>query len=69
MKNNKNIIDAIINIVKNPIVELKEYSISHNRANSMGEALEEYVKDIFQGHFLKQIKIKEWKLFQKYLVI
>lgn len=49
MKNNKNIIDAIINIVKNPIVELKEYSISHNRANSMGEALEEYVKDIFSG--------------------
>ena len=49
MKNNKNIIDAIINIVKNPILELKEYSISHNRANSMGEALEEYIKDVFSG--------------------
>ncbi|WP_312907869.1 NgoPII family restriction endonuclease [Tissierella praeacuta] len=42
-----NIIKAIINLVKNPVIELKEYSDSHNRANSMGEALEEYVKDIF----------------------
>ena len=49
MENNKNIIDAIINIVKNPILELKEYSTSHNRANNMGEALEEYIKDLFSG--------------------
>ena len=68
MKNNKNIIDAIINIVKNPILELKEYSISHNRANSMGEALEEYIK-FFQVHFLKKMRIKGWKLFQRYLAI
>ena len=58
MKNNKNIIDAIINIVKNPIVELKEYSISHNRANSMGEALEEYIKDIFSGTLFENDKNK-----------
>lgn len=44
-----NIIRAIINLVNNPIVELKQYSESHNRANSMGEALEEYIKDIFAG--------------------
>lgn len=42
-----NIIRAIINLVNNPVVELKEYADSHNRANSMGGALEEYVKDIF----------------------
>lgn len=45
----KNIIDAIINLVTNPKFELKDYSESHNRANNMGEALEEYVKDIFAG--------------------
>lgn len=44
-----NIIDAIINLVTNPKFELKDYSESHNRANNMGEALEEYVKDIFAG--------------------
>lgn len=44
-----NIIDAIINLVENPKFELKDYSESHNRANNMGEALEEYVKDIFAG--------------------
>ena len=47
MKNNKNIINAIINIVKNPILDLKGHSTGHNRANNMGEALEEYIKDLF----------------------
>lgn len=42
-----NIIDAIIQLVSNPKFELKSYSESHNRANNMGEALEEYIKDLF----------------------
>lgn len=42
-----NIIDAIVQLVSNPKFELKRYSESHNRANNMGEALEEYVKDLF----------------------
>ena len=62
MKNNKNIIDAIINIVKNPILELREYSISHNRANSMGEALEEYIKDIFSGTLFENDKNKRMEI-------
>ena len=62
MKNNKNIIDAIINIVKNPILELKEYFISHNRANSMGEALEEYIKDIFSGTLFENDKNKRMEI-------
>ena len=62
MKNNKNIIDAIINIVKNPILELKEYSISHNRANSMGKALEEYIKDVFSGTLFEKDKNKRMKI-------
>lgn len=44
-----NIIDAIIQLVENPKYELRNYSESHNRANNMGEALEEYIKDIFAG--------------------
>ncbi len=46
---NRNIIDAIIEIIKSPKYKLKEYSTSHNRANAMGEALEEYIKDAFAG--------------------
>lgn len=62
MKNNKNIIDAIINIVKNPILELKEYSISHNRANSMCEALEEYIKDVFSGTLFEKDENKRMEI-------
>ena len=62
MKNNKNIINAIINIVKNPILELKEYSISHNRANSMGEALEEYIKDVFSGTLFEKDENKRMEI-------
>lgn len=44
-----NIIRAIINIVSNPITEITSYYNSKNRANSMGEALEEYIKDLYAG--------------------
>lgn len=44
-----NIINAILHLVKNPKFELRSYSESHNRANNMGGALEEYIKDIFAG--------------------
>jgi len=44
-----NIIRAIINIVNNPVNELKSYYENRNRANSMGGALEEYIKDVFAG--------------------
>ncbi len=65
MKKNKNIIDAIINIVKNPILELKEYSISHNRANNMGEALEEYTKDLFSGTVFEKNENKRMEIISK----
>lgn len=45
------IVDAIANLVHNPIVTLGREYRSRNRANSMGEALEEYVKDLFAGTF------------------
>lgn len=42
-----NILKAINNLSKNPIVEIKDYYGGRNRANSVGGALEVYVKDIF----------------------
>ncbi|MDG6249757.1 NgoPII family restriction endonuclease [Methanocalculus sp.] len=53
-----NILIAIMNIVKTPITEINEYYTSHNRANNMGEALEEYVKDMFSGTIKETDKIK-----------
>lgn len=45
------IIDAIINLVKNPVTQLVREYHSRNRANNAGDALEEYVKDLFAGTF------------------
>ena len=44
-----NILNAIENLLHYPIIELKESYKSKNRANNMGEALEEYIKDLFAG--------------------
>lgn len=44
-----NILNAVINLVNNPIVKIKEYGVSNNRATSQGKALEEYIKDLFAG--------------------
>lgn len=42
-----NILKAIKNIVENPIVKVRDFYVGRNRANSIGDALENYVKDIF----------------------
>lgn len=44
-----NLINAIINLINNPITDIREYYNSRNRANSVGTSLEEYVKDLFAG--------------------
>lgn len=46
-----NIINAIINLVNNPISHLTNYYQGRNRANNAGDALEEYVKDMFADTF------------------
>lgn len=46
-----NIINAILNLVNNPVVELKEIYTKNNRANNAGDALEEYIKDLFANTF------------------
>ncbi|MBU2575957.1 NgoPII family restriction endonuclease [Patescibacteria group bacterium] len=42
-----NLLTALVNLVENPITDIAEHSHSLNRANSMGDALEYYVKDLF----------------------
>ncbi len=42
-----NLLIALSNIIKNPVTNLFSYSAWSNRANNMGDALEEYIKDIF----------------------
>lgn len=46
-----NIINAIYNLVNNPVVELVEHYNGRNRANNSGDALEEYIKDLFSNSF------------------
>lgn len=44
-----NILEAIANIIENPLLEIKNYYSSRNRVNNIGNALEFYVKDAFAG--------------------
>ena len=46
-----NIINAIYNLVNNPVTDLVTHYNVQNRANNMGDALEEYVKDLFSNTF------------------
>lgn len=46
-----NIIDAIYNLVNNPITEIVTHYSGKNRANNAGDALEEYIKDLFANSF------------------
>ena len=46
-----NTIQAIINLINNPQLELVDYYNSRHRANSEGGSLEEYVKDLYAGTF------------------
>ncbi|EIJ41370.1 NgoPII restriction endonuclease [Beggiatoa alba B18LD] len=42
-----NLIIALKNLIQNPITDLNSFYQGSNRANSMGDALETYIKDIF----------------------
>lgn len=46
-----NIVNAIMNLVNNPIVHIVPAYKGNNRANNAGDALEEYVKDLFADSF------------------
>ena len=47
----KNIIDAIVTLVKRNCFELHGSAVGNNRANSRGDALETYVKNLFADTF------------------
>jgi hypothetical protein len=42
-----NILEAIANIINNPVTNLKNHYSGRNRMNNVGEALESYIKDAF----------------------
>lgn len=42
-----NILKAVYNIVQDPILEIKDVYAGLNRANNVGDAFEEYIKDVF----------------------
>lgn len=46
-----NIIDAIHNLIHNPILDIVASYSGRNRANNAGDALEEYIKDLFSDSF------------------
>lgn len=46
-----NILVAIKNIINNPLYKIKSYYAGRNRANNVGGALEEYIKDVFASTF------------------
>ena len=48
-----NILTAVINIIRSREVNLKQIYVSSNRANSMGDALEQYVVDSFADTILE----------------
>ena len=61
-----NLLIALTNLIKNPIYDIVSYYNAANRANSMGDALECYVKDIFCGTINEKNKTKRNVIYSKY---
>jgi hypothetical protein len=57
-----NLLKAIKIIVDNPVIKIKNYYSGRNRANSVGEALENYIKDIFAD----SIELQEMEKLEKF---
>lgn len=60
-----NIIDAIINVINNPIYELRKVYERNNRANNAGDALEEYIKDLFANTLNCNDEVERIKIFSE----
>jgi len=61
-----NLLIAIANLVKNPITNLVSHYRVINRANSMGDALEFYIKDLFCNSLNENNPEKKNELYNKY---
>lgn len=64
-----NIIDAIINLINHPITGVETTKLANNRANMVGDALEEFVKNLFANTFGmdESKRIKAWNSTFSYL--
>jgi hypothetical protein len=60
-----NILEAVHRIVSNPIIEVKSFYQAKNRANSVGDALEKYVKDIFANTFQEENGAERNKIYSQ----
>lgn len=61
-----NLLISIINIVKDPITNLVSHYSAANRANSMGDALEFYLKDLFCNSMNENNLGKKNEIYSKY---
>ncbi|MCH9758049.1 MAG: NgoPII family restriction endonuclease [Proteobacteria bacterium] len=61
-----NLLVAIANLVENPVTELVHNYRTLNRANSMGNALELYIKDLFCNSFNENDLGKKNEIYSKY---
>lgn len=64
-----NLINAVINVINNPILEIKTHYSNKNRANNAGDALEEFIKDLFADSFnlTPEDRNKRWSEIFSYL--
>jgi len=60
-----NILIAVYNLVSNPIIGVKTYYQSKNRANSVGDALEKYIKDLIADTFDDENEVSRIKKFKQ----
>lgn len=60
-----NILEAICNIVEQKNFHIKSLYSGRNRANSMGDALENYIKDAFAGTFNIEQETERMKIFNE----
>ena len=60
-----NILEAIYNIVNQKNFEIREMYSGRNRANGMGDALENYIKDAFAGTFEFKDETKKMLTYNK----
>lgn len=60
-----NILEAIYNIINQKDFEIKEFYSGTNRANNMGDALENYIKDAFAGTFYVEDELERMKVFNQ----
>jgi len=61
-----NLLIALKNIIQNPINDIVSNYKGSNRANGVGDALEQYVKDIFCNSLLEKDPQKKDEIYGKY---